>query len=173
MTPVPPLALGGFTLRPWSIDDVDLVLRAARDPEIRRYSSVGTSTTPAAAESWIRQRAEPDRKDWVIALKGEPVGRVSLAHINLSDGVGEIGYWVLPEHRRRAAATTAVAMVERHAFEVAGLSRLVIKHEPENVASCELALSRGYLAEGTERGAFERHGKRRDLHVHGLLITDL
>jgi len=168
----PVLTTGRFVLRPWSLDDVDFVVGAASDPEIRRFSSVGVATSPAAAEEWLRTRVEPDRRDWAVVMATDPVGRVSLAHINAQDGVAEIGYWVLPKYRRQGMASAAVEIVEEHAFASEGLSRLVIKHEPENQASCALATSRGYLAEGTERGAFERHGARRDLHVHGLLAAD-
>lgn len=172
MTETPVLTVGRFLLRPWSAEDVDFVLDAARDPAIGRFSSVGTATSPVAAREWIRTRIEPDRRDWVVVMATERVGRVSLAHINSRDAVAEIGYWVLPGYRRQGVASAAVAVVEEHAFAVEALCRLVIKHEPENHASCALATSRGYLAEGTERGAFERHGARRDLHVHGLLAAD-
>jgi len=166
------LTVGRLLLRPWATHDVDFVLAAARDSAIGRYSSVGTATSPAAAQQWISARVEPDRRDWVVVMASQPVGRVSLARINPTDGVAELGYWVLPEVRRQGVASDAVAIVEQHAFVTERLSRLVIRHELENQASCALATSRGYLAEGTERSAFERHGLRRDLHVHGLLATD-
>ena len=172
MDATPVLTVGRFVLRPWVLDDVDFVIGAAQDPAIGRFSSVGIATSPVAAQEWLRTRTEPDRRDWVVVVAAESVGRVSLAHINPRDGVAEIGYWVLPEHRRQGVASAAVAIVEEHAFAAEGLARLVIKHEPENHASCALAASRGYRAEGTERGAFERHGARRDLHVHALLAAD-
>ena len=100
------------------------------------------------------------------------VGLVSLAHIDTVDGVAEVGYWLMPEHRGHGIATAAVGAVEEHAFDSLGLARLVIRHEPENHRSCLLAQRRGYLEEGTQRGAFERRGERRDLHVHALLATD-
>ena len=167
----PVLTVGRFVLRPWSLDEVDFVMAAAGDPVIGRFSSVGTATSRAAAKEWLRTRFEPDRRDWVVVIASEPVGRVSLAHIS-RDSAAEIGYWVLPEFRRQGVASAALAIVEQHAFTTKDLYRLAIKHEPENQASCALALSRGYLAEGIERGAFERHGARRDLHVHGLLVSD-
>ena len=165
-------AAASLHLRPWTPDDIDFVLEAAADAAINRYSSVGTATSVDAATAWIASRSEADRLDWVITNRGTPVGRVSLAHINHADGVAEVGYWVLPAHRRQSSASNAVREVERYAWYELSLARLVIRHEPENEASCAFALSRGYQAEGTERGAFERHGARRDLHVHGLLRTD-
>lgn len=168
----PVLATGRIHLRPWSMHDVDFAMDAASDPDIGRFSSVGVSTSLRAAQNWIEGRDEPDRRDWVVEVEDAPVGRVSLARINASDAVAEVGYWMLPPHRRQGLASSAVGTVEQHAFVAEGIARLVIRHEPENQASCALALSRGYLVEGIERGAFERRGARRDLHVHGLLSTD-
>jgi RimJ/RimL family protein N-acetyltransferase len=161
-------------LRGWSLSDADIaaVVRASQDPDTGRYSSVGAATTADQAATWIREREEPDRLDWAIATDHAVVGRVSLAHIDTVDGVAEVGYWLLPEHRGRGIATAAVGVVEEHAFDSLGLARLVIRHEPENQRSCLLAQRRGYLEEGTQRGVFERGGLRRDLHVHALLATD-
>ena len=161
-------------LRGWSLADADIaaVVRAAEDRDIARFSSVGAATSAQLAAAWIRSRDEPDRLDWAIATSDDVLGRVSLAHIDEADGVAEIGYWLLPEHRGRGLASEAVAAVELHAFDSLGLARLVIRHEPENQRSCLLAQRRGYLEEGTQRGAFERAGLRRDLHVHARLATD-
>ncbi|MFL6182678.1 MAG: GNAT family N-acetyltransferase [Actinomycetes bacterium] len=172
MPPVPLLHAGRYLLRAWTPDDLDFVLAAARDEQIGRYSSVGTSVDRAAALRWISSRHSPDRLDWVVEHSGIPIGRVSLAHIDYDDQVAEVGYWVLPDHRRQGVASTAVEAAEMHAFNDVGIVRLFIRHEPDNVASCALADSRGYQPEGVQRGAFTRAGARRDLHVHGLLATD-
>lgn len=113
-----------------------------------------------------------NRLDWAITTPTAIVGRVSLAHIGATDGEAELGYWLLPEHRGRGLASAAVGAIEHHAFGPLGLGRLTIRHEPENDRSCRLAQRRGYLPDGTARGAFVRGGQRRDLHVHALLATD-
>jgi RimJ/RimL family protein N-acetyltransferase len=159
-------------LRAWTPGDVAFVLAAAQDEEISRYSSVGMSVDRAAALRWISSRHSHDRLDWVIEHSRIPIGRVSLAHIDRDDQVAEVGYWVLPDRRRQGVASTAVGAAEIHAFDEVGIIRLFIRHEPDNVASCALANSRGYQPEGIQRGAFTRAGARRDLHVHGLLATD-
>lgn len=179
MPNVPEFNLSGFTmgrivLRPWTLADRDIatVLQAAHDPEIARFSSVVSATTPELATQWIRQRDEADRLDWAIASADDAVGRVSLAHIDQVDGVGEFGYWLLPSHRGIGLASAAVRTVERHAFETLGLGRLVIRHELVNDRSCLLARRCGYLEEGIQRGAFERRGRRLDMHVHARLASD-
>ncbi len=171
---VPGLAEGRIVLRQWRLTDADLtaVVRAARDPDIARFSSVGSATSAELAAAWVQARDEWDRLDWVITTPTEILGRVSLRQIDLADGVAEVGYWLLPKHRGHGIATAAVGSVEQHAFGHLGLGRLVIRHEPQNDRSCLLAQRCGYVVEGTQRGAFEREGKRRDLHVHARLATD-
>lgn len=171
---VPDSNAGRIVLRGWSLTprDIAAVTHAATDHDIARFSSVGVATNDELAAAWIRSRDEPDRLDWAVATSMTVVGRVSLAHIDHVDGVAEVGYWLLPEHRGKGMASAAVGVVEQHAFAALGLARLVIRHEPENQRSCLLAQRRGYAAEGTQRGAFERAGRRRDLHVHARLATD-
>jgi RimJ/RimL family protein N-acetyltransferase len=158
---LPGLNSEGFVLRGWrnTTLDVDAVWRAAHDPDISQYSTVGSATTPLRAAQWIESRTASDRLDWAIARQGEIFGRVSLAHIDATDGIADVGYWLLSEHRGRGIGSL-------------GLARLVIRHEPPNMRSCLLAERRGYLAEGTVRSAFVRDGERRDLHVHARLATD-
>lgn len=165
---------GRMMLRRWRVtaSDIAAVGEAAGDPDIARYNSVGSAVTPELAETWIRARNEPDRLDWSITAGNSIVGRVSLAHIDNVDGTGELGYWLMPSVRGRGMATDAVGLVEEHAFSTLGLERLAIRHELDNTRSCLLAQRRGYLAEGTQRGAFERRGERRDLHVHARLASD-
>jgi RimJ/RimL family protein N-acetyltransferase len=179
MPAVPELEIAGLdagriVLRGWSLVERDIaaVARAAQDPDISRFSSVGTAANAQLAAAWIQSRGEEDRLDWAVTSLADNLGRVSLAHIDFVDGVAEVGYWLFPEHRGQGIASAVVGTVEQHAFEVLGLARLVIRHEPENHRSCTLAQRRGYTAEGTQRGAFEREGVRRDLHVHARLATD-
>jgi RimJ/RimL family protein N-acetyltransferase len=171
---LPELNGEGFVLRGWrhTTPDIDAVLRAAHDPDISQYSTVGSATTPLRAAQWIASHTAPDRLDWAITRKGDVMGRVSLAHIDTTDGIAEVGYWLLPENRGRGIASAAVGAVEYHAFGSLGVARLMICHEPPNVRSCLLAERRGYLAEGTLRSVFVRDGVRRDLHVHARLATD-
>ena len=92
MRTVPVLQAGHYVLRAWTPDDVDFVMAAAQDELIGRYSSVGMSVDPAAALRWISSRHSHDRLDWVIEHSGIPIGRVSLAHIDIDDQVAEVGY---------------------------------------------------------------------------------
>lgn len=128
-------------LRPWRQDAADraLVVRAATEPDIARYSTVGAATTPGAADEWLVARSAPDRCDWVMERGSAPVGRVSLARVDQERRTAEIGYWVLPEHRRKGYARGGASAAIDDAIGRLGLTRLRIEHEPANKASCSLA----------------------------------
>lgn len=174
---VPVLAAGGgVTLRPWRQDaaDVASVLLAADDPQIRHYSpSISRVHAPPDAEKWLVDRHAPDRMEWAVEdVSAAIVGRVSLAQIDDDYHVAEVGYWVLPNGRRRGIATTSVSAVVAWACGEGGFGRLEIEHELENVASCRVAEACGFVLEGVKRGGIVVRGSRADVHLHGRLATD-
>ena len=164
-----------LTLRPWKLaeSDVATVQAAARDHNIRRFSSVGLVRTRTDAAAWLsRLITSPNRIDWAVDSDGITIGRVGLARINYDDGDAEFAYWLFPPARGRGVASASVLTVTQWAFTSAGLGRLDIRHEPGNAPSCALATRCGFPAEGLQRGAFTRAGRRYDLYVHARLVTD-
>jgi len=165
----------GWSLRPWRGDatDIETVLLASTDPQIRLFSSAGLVRDRSDAVAWIESRQTADRLDWVIEISGEIVGRVGLASIDRDNQDAEFGYWLLPQARGTGVATNAVRRLTDWAFTDGGLSRLEIKHVPRNVKSCAVAERCGFPAEGLQRGGHFQQGQRQDLHVHARLATDL
>lgn len=161
-------------LRPWRGDDADLdaILLASHDEEIRRYSSVGLVRTRGDAERWLESRSAAGRMDWVIERSGVIVGRVGLHEIDESDLTAEIGYWLLPGARGFGLASRAVRELTRYSFDEFSLERLEIEHASQNAASCLVAQRCGFAAEGLRRSAFVQAGVRYDAHLHARLRTD-
>ena len=87
------------------------------------------------------------------------------------DGVGEIGYWSVPERRGRGLMTEALRALVRWAFEGVGLRRLELLVDPRN-ASRRLGERAGFVAEGTLRQRSLQRGVPVDDVVLGLLTTD-
>jgi [ribosomal protein S5]-alanine N-acetyltransferase len=165
----------GLTLRPWRDDghDVDVVLQAAADPQIRHYSpTIALVDGPETALQWLGDRSAEDRMEWVVEDDAAVVGRTSL-HLDDHDATAELGYWLLPEARGQGTATRAVRAVMAWALGEGEFGRLEIEHELENVASCRVAQRCGFALEGTKRGGILIRGGRADVHLHGLLASDL
>jgi GNAT superfamily N-acetyltransferase len=113
-----------------------------------------------AAEGLLRVRlndlrAIPDAQPWllrVIALRGSPSRMVGLVGFHgPPDGAGrvEVGYEVLPEHRRRGYALEATRGVLEWA-RGQGATRFVASVSPDNVASQRVVAKLGFRPAGSQ-----------------------
>lgn len=169
----PPVLVGdGLTVRPWTRADAPTVFAAYQDGAIQRWHA-RTMADVAEAEAWIDSRHEgwalETAGDWAVESDGVVVGRIALHHLDLHDGGGEVGYWVLPAARGRRVAPRAVGLLAAWAFGDLGLHRLRLMHSTRNEASCKVALAAGFAHEGTLRESGKHVDGWHDTHVHGLV----
>jgi RimJ/RimL family protein N-acetyltransferase len=157
------------------------VLRATNDGDaawIREASTVpDIARFIVAPPSPFTQRwASAMEAELVIAdaVSGEPLGVVSLRVAERDPGLAAIGYWLRAEARGRGAATVAVQLVARWAFDALGVRRLELTTAPDNVASQRVAERAGFTREGLLRGLVATEdNRRRDDVMFSLLPADL
>jgi ribosomal-protein-alanine N-acetyltransferase len=107
-------------------------------PDIAGQATVPGTGAVADAERWIL--GAPARRgvglslDLVVApiLGDEVWGEVGLTPLRLTAGDAvrdeiEIGWWVLPGHRRRGVATTAAGLLARWAVTTLGRERVIAR----------------------------------------------
>jgi RimJ/RimL family protein N-acetyltransferase len=108
------------------------------------------------AEGWVYYAIEP------LAV-GHALGQASYLRIEPSMGTIEIGHiWFAPELRRTAAATEAIYLLARHAFDDLGYRRLEWKCHALNAASRSAAERFGFRFEGVFRKHQVVKGRNRD-----------
>ena len=170
----PRLLVDELVLRPWEAADAPAVVRAYADPDIRRWHvrSMSDEEAPAWIASWSRRWQEESGAGWAVCDGDALVGRVGLSTLRLHDGVGAVGYWVLPAARGRGVAPRALQAVSSWVFEHVGLHRLELVHSTRNAGSCRVAVKAGFLAEGTARQEFRHEDGWHDMHRHARLRTD-
>ncbi|WP_327358710.1 GNAT family N-acetyltransferase [Streptomyces sp. NBC_01304] len=165
---------GALRLRPWRAEDTEVLLRAYRDPTIRRWH-VRHVLTQDEATRWIADYArfwqQETAVQWVItdAADDEALGRMALRTMNLQDGVAECAYWVLPAARGRGVAPRALAALTEWAVGTAGFHRLELVHSVHNEASCRVAVKSGFALEGTRRESHLHADGWHDTHLHGYV----
>lgn len=170
----PVLLAADLTLRPWQPSDIAELVRAYSRLDIQHWHA--RSMDSVEAEEWIRSRSdgwrEESRADWAVAGESGVLGRIGLTHIDLTEGLGEVVYWVLPEARGRGVATRALCAMTDWACDRVGFHRLELTHSTENRASCRVAQLALYDLEGTMRKrALHRDGWH-DMHLHARLAGD-
>lgn len=156
--PDPPLTDGSVVLRLPRDADAPAIAEACSDPEIARWIPIpipyrledARTFVAFAAEGWSTGR-EPTL---VIA---DAASRALLGAIAVHRRIDEpakaaVGYWLAPNARGRGAATRAVRLVTRWAFEVEpALVRMELLTAVDNAASGRVALRAGFAREGILR----------------------
>ena len=79
---------------------------------------------------------------------------------------------MLPTARGRRIAPRALAALTTWSFGTLGLHRVELSHSTANVASCRVALSAGFAAEGTKRSEARHADGWHDMHLHARLDID-
>lgn len=169
----PSLPADGLLLRPWTADDAPVLVTAYSQPEIARYNR-RTMDDEAEARGWVAAWSarwqDESGANWAVCNGvGDVLGRAALSRLNLYEGEGELGYWVLEAERGKGVASRAVRALEQWSFGVLGLQRLQLSHSVRNEASCRVAGKAGFALEGTRRSGL-RHGDGwHDMHLHAAV----
>lgn len=116
-----------------------------------------------------------DQPFWAVRPRSTGVvrGWLSLCDVYPADAAIEIGsIWFAPALQRTRAATEAIVLLLRHAFDDLGYRRLVWRCQALNAASRRAALRYGFVAEGVWRSAAVIKGWQHDVAWHAMLAQE-
>jgi RimJ/RimL family protein N-acetyltransferase len=135
------------------------------DPRLWDYLPYGPFTRPEW-DSWFAHSAASEDPLFfaIVDRSGEgPLGQASYLRIEPQLGVIEIGHIALgPKLQRTPAATEAMFVLARHAFDDLGYRRLEWKCDALNGRSCRAAERLGFTFEGIFRQHMIVKGRNRD-----------
>jgi RimJ/RimL family protein N-acetyltransferase len=151
----------------------DLLAAAAGDPHLWEFMAYGPfADTASFGEHLERQAAGDDPLFYAVvdAASGRAAGIVSFLRIEPADGVIEIGHiWFGAPLQRTAAATEAILLLARHAFEELGYRRLEWKCDAANARSRRAAARFGFTFEGVFRQHMIVKGRNRDTAWYSIV----
>jgi RimJ/RimL family protein N-acetyltransferase len=175
---LPPQGLtdGAVLLRIPVEDDVDGLLPALADPEIREAGNLPAfgreqmlaelpKLTGLAASGRLLPLTALD------ARTGAIVGGGTLHHLDAERAIVEIGYWVLRQAQRRGYATRIARLLAEQAFAL-GVQRVAAYVNVGNVASERVLARAGFTREGVVRSMPVPSGARIDKTLFSLLPGD-
>ena len=159
MDGVLPTVLEGdrVALRPFTLEDVQLVHDACQDEEIHRWTvTLPRPYTERDAQAWIESHPSRRRSgssyDFAVveAATTSFCGSITLArHANKPRSAG-VGYWIAPWARNRGYASEAVPLLVRHAFVAIDIDRIILITMVGNGASERVAAKAGFQVIGTD-----------------------
>ena len=178
MTPLPDVELrqDGLILRAPTVRDADALAAAFADEELVEAADL-PFTRPSAREM---RRAIKDflpsvRKAGAMAAflivdeaDGTLLGGAALHHVDVAEGQGEVGYWLLPAARGRGVATHSARILAQWGFSL-GLERIEAQTNLGNTPSQRVLERAGFTREGVRRSVHRQRGGREDRVVFSLL----
>src|SRR5262245_15684038 len=100
------------------------------EPSIRRWHV--RSMTEEEAGTWIGSWSDRWTREsgggWAIASASGLLGQISRRRLNLTDGIGEVSYRVLPAARGRRVATRALCALSAWVFDHLDPHRIELTH---------------------------------------------
>jgi RimJ/RimL family protein N-acetyltransferase len=164
---------GDMLLRLPSLEDVDALLPAFTDPELREAGNLPAFDRDELLASLreLPSLIESGRLLPLLATDAETaevIGGGMLHHLDRERQIVEIGYWVLPHARGRGAATTIARMLAEHAFSI-GIERVAAYVNVGNAASERVLEKAGFTREGVVRSMPKPDGRRIDKTLFSLL----
>jgi len=169
-------------LRAFESRDVDAVLTACQDSEIRRCTTLPDPYERAHAEEFVCVTAPAGWQtdtayNFGVFDKGDGglVGSMALVRadrLRTADRRAEIGFWTAKERRGCGYAVEAGRALIDWAFRELGAERLDWFAGVGNVGSWAVAQRLGFVYEGVQRARIIQRATRRDAWVAGLLPSD-
>lgn len=167
----------GVQLRPWEMDDAQVLADSCLDPEIQQWNRPGRLSIEDARERiarWRKRWQTEEAAMWAIRRPDElrPIGLIGIGDVDLRGGSAELLYWLLPAGRGSGVMVEATIRVSQWALDDLGLHRLRITHSVANTASCRVADKAGFALEGTMRSALLHADGWHDEHLHARIQGD-
>jgi RimJ/RimL family protein N-acetyltransferase len=159
------------TLRPLAEGDAADMLRAVRDPELRRLTGTHQVFTEAEILAWARSRAEaPGRYDWAVVetATGGWLGDCALNDIDEDNQVGSFRI-ALDRRPGEGLGTEATGLVLDFAFGELDLHRVELEVFDFNVRAQKSYAKCGFAVEGVRREALRWDGARHDVVLMAAL----
>jgi RimJ/RimL family protein N-acetyltransferase len=140
------------------------------------YLPVGPFADAEAYSAWIdgASRSEDPLFFAIIdAVSGRAVGVASYLRIDPANGVIEVGHLQFSRRLQRTpAATEAIFLLMKHAFDALGYRRFEWKCDSLNAPSRAAAERLGFTYEGTFRQAVVYKGRNRDTAWYAIVDGD-
>jgi RimJ/RimL family protein N-acetyltransferase len=148
--------------------------QSSGDSRLWKYLAYGPFADVSALSAHLRaQSVAEDPWFYAVVADGRARGVVSYLRGDAANGVIEIGHiWFGGALQRTPAATEAIFLLARHAFETLGVRRLEWKCDAANARSMAAAARFGFTYEGTFRQHMIVKGRNRDTAWFSILDGD-
>lgn len=170
-----PLETPRLTIRPFVLEDVDVLWHRRNDPLVTKYQNWETPFPIGKTASLVASLVAmdgPENDEWWMAMvvdrtTGEPVGELAV-HLSWDSKVAEVGYNFDPPHWGKGYAVEALDSLIAYLWEQVGVERVFGMLHPENRASAHVLERCGLVFEGHTRKSYWDGDEVSDDWIYGM-----
>lgn len=174
--PFPELNTERLLLRRLAMKDAPEIFFLRSDENVIRYTGREPAVTMREAEEFIEKINKGiDNNEhimWAIALKENPdklIGTISIWQIKKEHYRAEAGYVLHPDFWRKGIIKETLMKIIEYGFETMKLHSLCAEVASENIASCKVLESAGFVKEAYFKEDFIFRGKFYDSVIYSKL----
>lgn len=119
--------------------------------------------TKGLVEFWVNEYKEENVFNWIIELKGNPIGSITVVKKDLNNRSCELGYNIGSKYWNKGYATEAIHKVVEYLFNTKLFDIITAECFEFNVASVRVLEKNGFVKEGVLRSRYIVNGKRVNL----------
>lgn len=167
-------------LRRYKIEDADAMYKNwASDSEVTKFLTwqphPSVDMSRSIIEDWLKEYSDEKYYQWAIVLKdngNEPIGGISVVHMNEDISMVHIGYCLGRAWWRRGIMSEALKAVTDFMFDTVEVNRVESRHDPRNPNSGKVMQKCGMKYEGTLRSADRNNQGICDACYYALLRSE-
>lgn len=167
-------------LRRYKIEDADAMYKNwASDSEVTKFLTwqphPSVDVSRSIIEDWLKEYSDEKYYQWAIVLKdngNEPIGGISVVHMNEDISMVHIGYCLGRAWWRRGIMSEALKAVTDFMFDTVEVNRVESRHDPRNPNSGKVMQKCGMKYEGTLRSADRNNQGICDACYYALLRSE-
>lgn len=167
-------------LRRYVIEDADAMYKNwASDSDVTKFLTWQPHSSVEVSRSiivdWLKEYSDEKYYQWAIVLKdngNEPIGGISVVHMNEDISMVHIGYCLGRAWWRRGIMSEALKAVMDFMFDTVEVNRVESRHDPMNPNSGKVMQKCGMKYEGTLRSADRNNQGICDACYYALLRSE-
>jgi len=161
-----------FVLRPWTLDDIDSLVKHANNPNIAANL---TDAFPSPyhrenGEAFIQMALKHDPTQiFAIELHGEAAGGIGLhPQADVHRMNMELGYWLAEVHWGKGIMTEAVKQMVDYGFKTFQVDRIFARPFGTSIGSQRVLEKAGFILEGRFEKALYKNGEFQDELIYAV-----
>ena len=161
-----------FKLRPWSIDDLDSLVKYANNQNVAQFMSdvFPHPYTKENGKAFIEFAGKDDPVHiFAIEVNGEAVGGIGIhPQQDIQRKNAELGYWLAEPYWGNGIITKAIEEIIEITFNNYDINRIFARPFGTNIGSQKVLEKAGFVLEGRFEKTFFKNGMPEDELVYAI-----